>query len=207
MKAETNFHRDDIGCGLHKAAPIESLVTFVSNSRELFLNVGRGARNEKWFVTEVPVGPESSPVCAITLDEVCRNRGHISIVKIDADAHELEILEFGRETLQKHRPDLCIEIYPGHIELIRNVLESHGYVPAQAFHPTGVYFVHIGRFGLAICRLLNGTPFWIKSRLIWRWERFAPETAMVWRRLRLNHVLKSKMIALVKYRLPQPPGG
>jgi FkbM family methyltransferase len=182
MKGKTHFLQDEVQHGRCETAPIKSLATFVSSSRELFLNVGKGARNGKWFVTEVPVGPDSTPLPTVTLDEACRSSGHITVVKIDADAHELEILQSGQETLQKHRPDLCIEIYPGDIQLISKGLESYGYVQAHAFNPTGMYFVHIGRIALTIFRFLNNTPFWIKSRLVWRWKRIALEMAMVSRR-------------------------
>src|SRR5215475_10128287 len=51
----------------YKPAPIEVLATFVSNRSELFLNVNRSPNDGKWFLTEVPVGPDSTRVPAVKL--------------------------------------------------------------------------------------------------------------------------------------------
>src|SRR5262249_20962331 len=96
-----------------KDARIEVVSTFVSNRPELFLNQTTRPAGEKWFLTEVPVGPDSRRVFTRTVDEVCSNKACINIIKIDVDAHELEILKSGAKTLRKHHPDLCVKTYPG----------------------------------------------------------------------------------------------
>ena len=151
---------------------------------ELFLNVDRGPNDSKWFVTEVPVGPNSILVSASRLDELCANRGNIDVIKINADAYELEILESGSDTLKRYCPDLCVEICPGHTELITKALESYGYLQAEALSHMHFYFVHVGRIAVAISRILNAAPFWIGSRSTWRWKRMTCKIAMTRRRWR-----------------------
>jgi FkbM family methyltransferase len=175
-----NISRDQ-----YRGAPIEILPTFVSNRPELFFNVESDGR---WFATEVPVGPDSIQVSAITLDEVCAHRRNIEVIKINADAHELEILESGSETLRRHRPDLCVEISFGGTELITRLLESHGYFQAEALSHMNCYFVHVGRIAVAISRILNAAPFWIASRSVWRWKRMISKIAMTRRRWRLEPI-------------------
>jgi FkbM family methyltransferase len=162
--------------------PIEILSKFVSNRPEMFLNLD--TCNGRWFVTEVPIGPASARVSATTLDDVCVNMACVSIVKIDADARELEILESGPETLGAHRPDLCIETYPGHTDHISRFLETYGYLKGKVLSGTTVYFVYVGRIAVSICRMLSASPFWIASRSVWRWERLAFTMVMARRRWR-----------------------
>jgi FkbM family methyltransferase len=170
------------------AAPIEVLATLVSNRPKLFLNVDRGPNDTKWFVTEVAVGPASIEISAITLDEVCAHRENIDVIKINADAHELEILDSGREALRRHRPDLCVEVCHGHTELISRALESSGYLQAEALSRMNLYFVHVGRVSVAISRFLGAAPFWIASRSVWRWKRMATNIAITRRRWRLGPI-------------------
>ena len=171
----TNLHniRDQ-----DKGAPIEFLSTFVSNRPGLFLNTSSNAG--KWFLTEVPVGPNSTGVSALTLDEVCTNIGCISVIKIDADAHELEILESGSETLRRHRPDLCVKT--SHNVHITKLLERYGYLQGTVLSDSIIYLVHVGWLPVAILRALTASPFWVSSRCVWRWKRIASGMAMTRRR-------------------------
>jgi FkbM family methyltransferase len=167
-----------------RAAPIELLATFVSNRAELFLNIDTGSHDRKWFVTEVPIGPESIRVSAITLDEVCARRRNIDVIKISVDVHELEILESGSQTLRRQHPDLCVETNFGHTESLTGLLESYGYLQGETLSHMNLYFVHVGRNAVAITRILSAAPFWIASRSTWRWKRVICRIAMMRRRWR-----------------------
>ncbi len=49
------------------------------------------------------------------LDDICQDQtGRISFIKIDVEGHELHVLRGGVETLQRHRPNLLIEIEQRH---------------------------------------------------------------------------------------------
>jgi FkbM family methyltransferase len=167
-----------------KSAPIEVLATFVSNRPELFLNVDKSPNDGKWFLTEVPVGPDSNRVSAITLDEVCANRENIDVIRISVDAHELEILESGSKTLRRHHPDICVEICLHHTIFVTRVMESHGYLQAETLGHMNAYFVYVGHVAVAISHILSAAPFWISSRLVWRWKRMTTGISMARRRWR-----------------------
>jgi FkbM family methyltransferase len=168
----------DISQHQYGAGSIDVLATFVSSRPELFLNIDRSPNDSKWFVTEVPVGPDSIRVSAKRLDELCANRGNVDVIKINADAYELEILESGSGTLTHYNPDLCVEVSLGHSELITKMLESYGYLQAETLSQMHFYFVHVGRIAVAISRILSAAPFFLASRLVWRWKRISCRIAM-----------------------------
>ena len=167
-----------------KDARIEVVSTFVSIRPELFLNQTTRPAGGKWFLTEVPVGPDSTRVFARTLDEVCSNKGCINIIKIDVDAHELEILKSGAKTLRKHHPDLCVKTYRGHTGHISKLLQGCGYTQVKVLEDSTIYFVHIGWLAVTIVRILAASPLWISSRSVWRWRRITSQMAMMRQRRR-----------------------
>src|SRR6056300_1027810 len=72
------------------------------------------------------------------LDDVYK--GTPSVVKIDVEGHELEVLEGAKETLEKHKPMILIELLP-HIEnskKARAFLEELGYTETEE-RPESVY--------------------------------------------------------------------
>jgi FkbM family methyltransferase len=181
MVGETNL-RQCILQDRHNLAPIEVVATFVSSRPELFLNVNRSPNDGKWFLTEVPIGTDSTRVRAVKLDEVCANRGNIDLIKISVDVHELEILESGSKTLRCHRPDICVETY--HLMLVTTLMESYGYLQAETLGNMNAYFVHVGRVAVAISHILSAAPFWFASPTVWRWKRIVTRIAMTRRRWR-----------------------
>jgi len=65
------------------------------------------------------------------LDDLCRDIGAISFIKIDVEGHELEVLRGSTETLKHHRPNLLVEIEQRHsavpISETLNFITSQGY--------------------------------------------------------------------------------
>jgi len=71
-------------------------------------------------------GTSMTVQCA-RLDDVYK--GAPSVVKIDVEGHELRVLEGAKETIEKHKPVIMIELLP-HVEdskKVRTLLEEMGY--------------------------------------------------------------------------------
>jgi FkbM family methyltransferase len=66
------------------------------------------------------------------LDDVCREVvGTISFIKIDVEGHELDVLRGSVAILQKHRPNLLIEIEQRHT--LRPITETFDFLAAQNY--------------------------------------------------------------------------
>jgi len=46
------------------------------------------------------------------LDKVQVESDDISLIKIDVEGHEINVLEGGEETIKRHKPDILIELHP-----------------------------------------------------------------------------------------------
>jgi FkbM family methyltransferase len=74
----------------------------------------------------------SQRVCLSRLDDICGGlEGRVSFIKIDVEGHELDVLRGGTNVLNKHRPNLLVEIEQRHsaspIEDTFECLASFGY--------------------------------------------------------------------------------
>lgn len=174
-----NILRENLKNNQDEKRPVQVIGAFVSILPELYFNIAPSVDGRNWFVSEVRVGPDSVRVPTLTLDQVCCGKGHIDLIKIDVEGHELEILQSGSETLTRYRPDLCIDVYPYHTDHVSKFLESRGYLQAAALRNTNLYFVHVGRFAVVVHGLLRAAPFWISSRSVWRWKRITMALAKI----------------------------
>jgi len=165
------------------ACPIEVVGAFVSCMRDLYFNDGTKSFPGKWFLTEVPISPDSTPVRTVTLDELCRDIRNIDLIRIDTDAHELEVLKSAEETLRRNRPDVWVEIPEGCIAPISCLLERRGYMRAE-WSGTTVRFVHIGTFASSVLGMLRSSPKWLSTRTVWRWRRWMLRISSARRRAR-----------------------
>jgi FkbM family methyltransferase len=173
------------------ACPIEVVGAFVSCMRDLYLNEETKSLPGRWFLSEVPISPGSMPVRTLTLDELCRDIRNIDLIRIDADAHELEVLKSGEETLRRNRPDVWVEIPEGYIAHISCLLERWGYMMAE-WSGTTVRFVHIGTLASGVLDMLRSSPKWLSTRTVWRWRRWMLRVSAARRRSR------SRLLALSK---------
>jgi FkbM family methyltransferase len=163
--------------------PIEVVGAFVSCMRDVYFNDGTKSLPGRWFLTEVPISPDSMPVRTVTLDELCRDIRNIDLIRIDADAHELEVLKSGAETLRRNRPDVWVEIPEGYIGHISGLLERRGYMRAE-WSGTTVRFVHIGTFASRVLGMLGSSPKWLSTRTVWRWRQLMLSVSAARRRAR-----------------------
>jgi FkbM family methyltransferase len=163
--------------------PIEVVGAFVSCMRDLYLNDATKSLPGRWFLTEVPISADSIPVRTVTLDELCREIRNIDLIRIDADAHELEVLKSGEETLRRDRPDVWVEVPDGYIAHISRLLERRGYMSAE-WSGTTIRFVHIGTFASSVLGMLRSSPRWLSMRTVWRWQRLMLSMSAARRRVR-----------------------
>jgi FkbM family methyltransferase len=69
-----------------------------------------------------------------TLDSVISDDNNPSLIKIDVEGHEVEVLEGGRNTLTKIKPLLVIESFPPKQLTILSILQELGYKLIDADH-------------------------------------------------------------------------
>ncbi|MHB9288548.1 FkbM family methyltransferase [Halobacteriales archaeon Cl-PHB] len=50
------------------------------------------------------------------LDSVSIPSNNISVIKIDVEGHELDVINGGKESISHHKPNLLIEIHPSRLE-------------------------------------------------------------------------------------------
>jgi FkbM family methyltransferase len=135
--------------------PIEVSNLALSNiSGETTLMVPRGTRgysNQGATLSKIKIGNGpygETPVTMARLDDL--DLGHVGFIKIDVEGHELEVLDGGRKTIQKSRPNLIVEIEEKHtnrpIKDILNQICGYGY---QAFACQDGAITHVEYIDLA----------------------------------------------------------
>lgn len=72
-----------------------------------------------------PVGRGLDRVEARTIDSF--KFDNVSVMKIDVDGHQLEVLQGAKETIAEQEPVIVIEIYHGHVEETKQLLRAYGY--------------------------------------------------------------------------------
>lgn len=78
-------------------------------------------------------GSEDIEISLRPLDSIVKNEieGHIGLIKIDVEGHELQVIEGATDTVKEHQPILLVEIEARHhsypIEEIFQQIESLGY--------------------------------------------------------------------------------
>jgi FkbM family methyltransferase len=93
--------------------------------------IGPGGMENKTLYdgdVKVPCGNDAVSVVATSLDtiDLCvKNR--ISLVKIDIEGSEYNVLKGARKTLQFYKPTMIIEIFPENQEAVSGMLKSIGY--------------------------------------------------------------------------------
>ncbi len=73
-----------------------------------------------------------------TLDSVVRQDRTPSLIKIDVEGHEVEVLQGGRNTLSEAKPILIIESFPPKQSTVLSLLDELGYRYIDADHHTSM---------------------------------------------------------------------
>ena len=73
-----------------------------------------------------------------TLDSVVRQDRTPSLIKIDVEGHEIEVLQGGRNTLSEAKPLLIIESFPPKQSTVLSLLDELGYHSIDADHHTSM---------------------------------------------------------------------
>jgi FkbM family methyltransferase len=73
-----------------------------------------------------------------TLDSVVRQDKTPSLIKIDVEGHEIEVLQGGRNTLSEAKPLLIIESFPPKQSTVLSLLDELGYHSIDADHHTSM---------------------------------------------------------------------
>ena len=73
-----------------------------------------------------------------TLDSVVSDENNPSLIKIDVEGHEVEVLEGGRNTLTKIKPLLIVESFPPKQHTVLSILQELGYKSIDADHHASI---------------------------------------------------------------------
>ena len=136
--------------------------------------------------TQVQFGGEGgTPVSTIDLEAQSAGAGEISLIKIDVEGAELEVLAGGVTVIARQRPVLCIEVHTTeHLRQVLRLLDGSRYwiVDCLGWSPT--YIIEPTNANVWRRSLVNG---------VWIWRTRFPEASMRARGLlrRLGQVLSS----------------
>lgn len=106
---------------------------------------------------------------ALSLDEALSGIEHIAFIKIDAEGHELEVIDSALKTLEKWKPALMIESwdYPGPLA---GTLRKLGYVLVYADNQYNFGFIFMGRFLAKVDSAVGKSPRFLRSHLQGTWR-------------------------------------
>jgi FkbM family methyltransferase len=122
----------------HLAHQIEisaSAVADKSGIVEFFADSSSGFVQAQAYPGNEPSGFHPVTLRATTLDEACAERALVpSLVKVDVEGYELEVLQGAKTVLERHRPTIFLELHLNYLEQRRrspsevlNLLEMYGY--------------------------------------------------------------------------------
>jgi FkbM family methyltransferase len=82
----------------------------------------------------------------------------VALIKIDVEGAELEVLEGAAQTVEAHRPVLCVEVHTcAQLRLFASFLEKHGYWIVDCLGASPTYIAEPGSAG----RIRRGITEWI----------------------------------------------
>jgi FkbM family methyltransferase len=119
-----NFHNVEI----YKCALSNQLAEISFYQDTLTSATGCVAGKDKpWIEQYLNSSANEIQVRTETLDSVVRHDSTPSLIKIDVEGHEIEVLQGGRNTLSEAKPLLIIESFPPKQSTVLSLLNKHGY--------------------------------------------------------------------------------
>ena len=106
-----------------------------------------------------------------SLDDLLKEVDHISMVKIDVEGHEFEVLRSGIKTLIRSRPDLLIECWENQQGLIE-WLRTLGYIQIYGDYDGNHGFIFVGGLLSRLDRVAAKWQIKLKKRIRERWAKF-----------------------------------
>ena len=95
-------------------------------------------KDKPWIEQYLNSSANEIRVKTITLDSVVSDDNNPSLIKIDVEGHEVEVLEGGRKTLTKIKPLLILESFPPKQRTVLSILQELGYKLIDADHHTSI---------------------------------------------------------------------
>ena len=162
--------RQNINANAKRADRLVQIKTcFVSSIDELYFNKDNENNIGGSFVTAIPLGRTSIKVRAVHLDDLISSDARISLLKIDVEAHELEVLASGVQLLNRSKPEICLECCQLPLPQIANYLTRFNYLPLVDLPDGNCYFVVFPRWLVwLVTTMSDRLPFAISSRICWR---------------------------------------
>ena len=86
-----------------------------------------GGNDKPWIEKYLNGSSNEIRVMTETIDSVVKVDKTPSLIKIDVEGHEVEVLQGGRNTLSEAKPLMIIESFPPKLHTVLSLLHEHGY--------------------------------------------------------------------------------
>lgn len=97
-------------------------------------------KNEKSIGGTFLSGGIGEQVEVTTIDELLKDEANIRLIKIDVEGHEVKAIHGGLKTIEKHKPELFVEIFDeGVLQYITELLSQFGYEMKERYCYAPVY--------------------------------------------------------------------
>jgi FkbM family methyltransferase len=152
--------------------PFRIINEFVSSEEALFFNPDSCENIGSSFLSRVRLGEDSVCIKACRLDGILAKEQRISLLKLDVEGHEMEVLKSAEKILREQSPEICVEAFETAEGSLVSFLMSFGYLPLASLSNGNIYLVKFPRLAfLAVCglvRLAFRLPKPWGSRMVWR---------------------------------------
>jgi FkbM family methyltransferase len=166
----------NVRCNNRRGIPVWLHPSYISDVHAVYAN----RHTDRLFLSKVPLAETSEPFDAVLFDEVCIELPRIDFIHVNVNRHELEVLSSARDSLSRHRPEICVKTSPYDLSHLIKRLGDMGYILVRTFNSGHHYFVPVGRIGVQVNNVLRRWPW----RLGESWRRFALALQLVFRERR-----------------------
>jgi len=166
----------NIHSNLQCIKPYRLVNEFVSNEKELFFNADPGENIGSSFLSRVRLGEDSVEIKARSLDSMLSEIQDVTLLKVDVEGHEVEVLKSAEHILRTQSPEICAEaLFTSEEDLVR-FLANFGYLPLASLSNGNLYFSKfpgLARTGVrCMAWLAYLFPQPLAYRIIWRLVRY-----------------------------------